>query len=124
MSKIVDKIKAIQLNERSISQWFDIKSTFSATDDSPISTRGTLYNYDIGVKLGARVALNNLHDSFHLGKMVTDVKRAVIEELYGEFRKPLIDLEITIAQGCSQQEAMEKVQKIHRDMFGLGNECG
>ena len=124
MAKIVDKIKAIQLNERSISQWVDIKSTFSATDDSPISTRGILYNYDIGVKLGARVALNNLHDSDHIGKMVNDVKRAVIEELYGEFRKPLIDLEITISQGCSQQEALEKVHNIYRDMFGLGNECG
>jgi len=124
MAKIVDKIKAIQLNERSISQWVDIKSTFSATDDFPIGTRDTLYSYDIGVKLGARVALNNLHNSDHLGKMVTDVKRAVIEELYGEFRKPLIDLEITISQGCSQQEALEKVHNIYRDMFGLGNECG
>jgi hypothetical protein len=118
MTQIVDKIKAIELNERSISQWVDIKSTFSVANDSFGTRIDTLYNYDIGIKLGARVVVDHLHNSDHIGSMVTNVKRAVIEELYGEFRKPLIELEIVIAEG-RQQEALKKVRNMHRTMFGL-----
>ena len=118
MAKIVDKIKAIQLNERSISQWVDIKSTFSATDDSPISTRGILYNYDIGVKLGARDALNNLHDSDHIGKMVTDVKRAVIEELYGDYAKELQEINAMLWKNDERYDISQKINKMIESMMG------
>ena len=119
MSEIVNKIKAIKTNERKVSNWTDIRSAFTIdNDDLRLSTRiDVLRRYDIEVKLGASVAVSE-HQYDQLGSMITNVKRAVIEELYGEFRKPLIELEILIAEG-HQQEALEKVRNMHRTMFGL-----
>jgi hypothetical protein len=118
MSKIVDSIKAIEMNERRISDWIDIKSTFAIdNDDLRLSTRiDVMRHYDISVKLGAGVAVSE-HQYDHLGTMVYNVKRAVIEELYGEFRSPLIHLEILISEG-QQREALEKLREIHKNMFG------
>ena len=114
-----DKIKAIKTNERKVSNWTDIRSAFTIdNDDLRLSTRlDVLRRYDIEVKLGASVAVSE-HNYDQLGSMITNVKRVVIEELYGEFRKPLIELEILIAEG-HQQEALEKVRNMHRTMFGL-----
>lgn len=121
MTNVVDRIKAIQMNERCISNWIDIRSSFSIdNDDLRLGTRlDVLRRYDITVKLGASVAVSE-HQYEHLGSMIDGVKRAVIEELYGEFRKPLIELEIIIAEG-HQQEALEKIRKLHSSMFGLEN---
>jgi hypothetical protein len=121
MTKIVDSIKAVQLNDRCISNWIDIRSAFTIdNDDLRLSTRlDVLRRYDIEVKLGANVVVAE-HQHDHLSSMIDNVKRAVIEELYGEFRKPLIELEMIIAEG-HQQEALEKVRKMHRSMFGLEN---
>jgi hypothetical protein len=119
MTKIVDSIKAVQLNDRCISNWIEVRSSFStgSDDGSLASSFGTMRRYDIRVKLGASVAVAE-HQHGHLSSMIDTVKRAVIEELYGEFRKPLIELEIIIAEG-HQKEALEKVRKMHRSMFGL-----
>lgn len=118
MTKIIDNIKAIQMNERRISDWFDIRSTFSIdNDDLRLSTRlDVLRKYDITVKLGAEVAVSE-HQYEHLNTMIDNVKRAVIEEIYGEFRGPLIRLEMLISEG-QRQEALEKVRDLHRTMFG------
>ena len=119
MTKIVDSIKAIKTNERKISNWVAVHSSFSTDNDdgSLASSFSTMRRYDIQVKLGASVAISE-HQHDHLSIMIDNVKRAVIEELYGEFRKPLIELEMIIAEG-HQQEALEKVRKMHRSMFGL-----
>lgn len=116
MTKIVDKIKAIETNDRRISNWIDVRTNFGA-DDSLAAYASTMRRYNITVTLGASVAVTE-RDLDHLGTMITNVKRAVIEELYGEFRKPLIELEIIISEG-HQQEALERVRKMHRSMFGL-----
>jgi hypothetical protein len=119
MTKIVNSIKAIKTNERKISNWVDVHSSFSTSSDdgSIASSLKTMRRYDIQVKLGASVVVSEYqHD--HLSSMIDTVKRAVIEELYGEFRKPLIELEIIIAEG-HQQEALAKVRNMHRSMFGL-----
>jgi hypothetical protein len=124
MSKIVDKIKAIPTNEHHVSNWFDIKTTFAVDDSDPHHPTSAdrridvVRRYDIEVKLGASVLISQ-HEFAHIRHFVDKAKRAVIEELYGEFRKPLLDLEFTIAGG-SQQEALEKVSKVYRDMFGMG----
>jgi len=121
MTKIVDSIKAVQLNDRCISNWIEVRSNFStgSDDGSLASSFSTMRRYDITVKLGASVAISE-HQHDHLSIMIDNVKRAVIEELYGEFRKPLIELEMIIAEG-HQREALEKVRKMHRSMFGLEN---
>lgn len=119
MTKIVDSIKATKMNDRCISNWFEVRSNFSTDSDdgSLASYVNTMRRYDISVKLGASVAVAE-HQHDHLSSMIDGVKRAVIEELYGEFRKPLLELEIIIAEG-HQQEALEKIRKLHRSMFGL-----
>ena len=71
----------------------------------------------IEVKLGASVLISQ-QEFAHIRYFVDKTKLAVIEELYGEFRKPLLALEIAIAQG-SRREALEKTRKLYRDMFGL-----
>ena len=118
MSKIVEDIKAIQMNEKRISDWVDIKSAFTIdNDDLRLGTSiDVMRRYDIEVKLGAAVAVNE-HNFDHLGSMIENVKRAVIEELYGEFRKPLIALEINISEG-NRQKSLEIVRDIHATMFG------
>jgi len=120
MTEIVDRIKAIKTNDRHISKWVDYQTTFTIYEENDPILRArvdTLSKYNINVTLGASVLIPE-HDYDHVGSMITNVKRAVIEELYGEFRKPLIELEIVIAEG-RQQEALEKVRNIHRTMFGL-----
>lgn len=120
MSEVVDRIKAIKTNDRHISKWVDYQTTFTIYEENDPILRArvdTLSKYNINVTLGASVLIPE-HDYDHVGSMITNVKRAVIEELYGEFRKPLIELEILIAEG-HQQEALEKVRNMHRNMFGL-----
>lgn len=120
MSEIVNKIKAIKTNDRHISKWVDYQTTFTVYEENDPILRArvdTLSKYNINVTLGASVLIPE-HDYDRVGSMITNVKRAVIEELYGEFRKPLIELEILIAEG-NQQEALEKVRNMHRTMFGL-----
>lgn len=120
MTGVVDRIKAIKTNDRHISKWVDYQTTFTIHEENDPILRArveTLSKYNINVTLGASVLIPE-HDYEHVGSMITNVKRAVIEELYGEFRKPLIELEIIIAEG-RQQEALEKVRNIHRTMFGL-----
>jgi len=123
MAKIIDTIKAIPTNEHHVSNWFDIKTAFAVDDSDPHHPTSAdrridiVRRYDIEVKLGASVLISQ-HEFAHIRKFVDGVKRAVIEELYGEFRKPLLALEIAIAQG-SRQEALEKTRNLYRDMFGL-----
>lgn len=119
MSEVIDRIKAIKTNDRHISKWTDYRSSFALNDQlAPLSGRvETLSKYNISVTLGTSVLISE-HDIDRIGDIINNVKRAVIEELYGEFRKPLIELEVIIAEG-RQQEALEKVRKMHRDMFGL-----
>jgi hypothetical protein len=111
-------IQAIPTNERAVTNWSNIQTSFVIdNDDVRLGTCvEVIRRYNIEVKLGAS-ALISQHNFDHIGRIVTNVKRGVIEELYGEFRKPLIDLEFTIASG-DQQEALEKVRKLYRDMFG------
>lgn len=118
MSKIVEKIKALALNEKQPDQWVDIKSSFIIDTDSvrDMMRVDILRRYSIDVKLGAEVLVNE-HNYEHLSTMVENVKRAVIEELYSEFRKPLIALEINIAEG-NRQKSLEIVRDIHATMFG------
>jgi hypothetical protein len=119
MTKIIDNIKAIEMNERRVSDWVNIDSSFTIdNDDLRLSTRiDVMRKYDIAVKLGASVAVSE-HQYDHLNIMIDNVKRAVIEEIYGEFRKPLILLEILISEG-QQQEAINKVREIQQNMFGI-----
>ena len=120
MSKIIDKIKAIPTNAQRVSDWVDIHTSFKIDDGERSLGRCIEVHrlYSIEVKLGA-TALISQHEFDHIGSIVDGVKRAVIEELYGEFRKPLLDLEHAIAGG-SQKQALEKVRQLYRDMFGLG----
>jgi len=123
MPEIIKKIKAIPTNEHHVSDWFDIKTIFAVDDSDPYHPTSAdrridiVRRYDIEVKLGASVSISQ-HEFAHIRHFVDKAKRAVIEELYGEFRKPLLALEIAIAQG-SRQEALEKTRKLYRDMFDL-----
>ena len=120
MTEVVDRIKAIKTNDRHISKWVDYQTTFTIYEENDPILRArveTLSKYNINVTFGASVLIPE-HDYDQVGSMITNVKRAVIEELYGEFRKPLIELEIVIAEG-RQKEALEKVRNIYRNMFGL-----
>jgi len=120
MTEVVDRIKAIKTNDRHVSKWVDYQTTFTIYEENDPILRArvdTLSKYNINVTLGASVLIPE-HNYDQVGSMITNVKRAVIEELYGEFRKPLIELEIVIAEG-RQQEALEKVRNVYRTMFGL-----
>ena len=120
MSKIVEDIKALRLNERRISDWVDTRSSFSVNNDDfrmGAPSIDVMHLYDVKVTLGSRVAVD-VHNAEHLGTMVDNVKRAVIEELYGEFRKSLIALEINISEG-NRQKSLELVRDIQADMFGM-----
>ena len=122
MSKIVEDIKALKLNERRISDWVDMRSSFSVdntnfTIGSMPPSIDVMYFYDVKVTLGSKVAVD-VHNAEHLGTMVDNVKRAVIEELYGEFRKSLLALEINISEG-NRQKSLELVRDIQANMFGM-----
>ena len=123
MTKIIDTIKAIPTNGHHVSDWFDIKTIFAVDDSDPYHPTsadrriGIFRRYVIEVKLGASVLISQ-QEFAHIRYFVDKTKLAVIEELYGEFRKPLLALEIAIAQG-SRREALEKTRKLYRDMFGL-----
>lgn len=117
MNTIVDKIKAISLNERAVSDWVDLTSSYTYDkDQSPFGILPTYKKYDISVKLGASVLVSEHQEGF-LPQMVDQVKRRLRDELYGDFRKPLLELEIAICQG-KHKESIERIRTINLSMFG------
>ena len=118
MSAILEQIKAIDLNRRVVTDWVELTANYDYNlDRVPIGVIPTYKQYDITIKLGARVQVSDYQEKDLLPELVRQVKRRICDELYGEFRRPLIELEMAIAQG-KQKESRDKVRAISASMFG------
>lgn len=115
--KLIENIKAVDTgHRRHIEQPFQIirLTTDKPTDYIPQFARG----YSIDVRLGATqwISEDIIKDSG--GKVVehalNEMKHAIIEEVYGELRRDLMDLRMNLRNELSYHDSpsLEKLAKI------------
>ena len=124
MSKIADAVFAKDLKEvrarpDSIVDVFSVKENFIEVDHFERQK-----HYNIGLTIGTSVwinqypgsspkAENELHDAIY------NSKRAIIEQVFGEFRPILMKLEREIFNG-NKSEALGLIRELEKQMFTVG----
>lgn len=90
----------------------DFNFTEVTTKWSPIDV--THKKYEIYAKLGASVILSA--DEDQISNAVEAVRRAVIEEIFGEFRAPISELRVALYQ-ADLSKARDLLAKLELKMF-------
>jgi len=124
MSKIADAVFAKDLKEvrarpDSIVDVFSVKENFIEVDHFERQK-----HYNIGLTIGTSVWINQYPGSSSkaendLHEAICNSKRAIIEEVFGEFRPILMKLEMEIINRNSG-EALDLVRQLRKQMFEVG----
>ena len=118
MSKLISEIHAQQTNIRRavlppVSFVTEVKDAWTQFDH--------LYEYDISVVLGVRVAVDSREGT--VGAITKRVRRQIAETVFGEFREDLLALE-RIAFDVNDSDAREQlfkvIDQINKKMFVEG----
>ena len=116
MSKVIDQLHAVLLNERRVSisplvlfeKEYITNGTFA--EDYKLRIKATF-----GKEIWVKHDLGGITDNY-VQTALTNIKRSVAEELFGEFRKPLLDAMMLVHEEKAE-EAIQKIQGILYDMF-------
>lgn len=74
-------------------------------------------SYELGAKFSVKlVAGDDAERSGHLYELETNAKNAMVEELFGEFRRPILDAIVEISRE-NPRNAIEMLNKVLDDMF-------
>lgn len=98
MSKLFKHLTALRTNDRVFMKNSSMNMVGSSVN---ISNRDMAIIYDVRATLGSRVIVSEemLQDSNYQYHIIRDVYRPLAEEVFGEFRKPLLDARLAIMQG-------------------------
>lgn len=118
MSKLAKEIRAI------VSRPQELKINLPALDYTKItedySTTPTYsLKYRIGVEFSAQVYITEGESAEHKSHVVNQVRRAIVEEVFGEFRPIINKLRISIISR-DHTEAASLLEELHRQMFTDG----
>lgn len=114
MSKILDKIEAVQTGRMKLDEFTPV---VVIEDDVAVTDFmwNPMYEYRIGVRLGFSGFAKRREEIPHLKDQA---KRMIIEEVFGEFRKPMHELRHAIMCG-DREMARNKLDHLFNDMFGV-----
>lgn len=115
MSKLLDNVEAIQTGRVK----FDEFNPLVVTIEDGVTVTDVMwepmYEYRIGVRLGFRAYAKSTEEIPHLK---TQAKRMIIEEVFGEFRKPMYEVRHAIMCG-DRERARDLLDHLFNDMFGV-----
>jgi hypothetical protein len=117
MSKISNHIRELGVVGRKFEP-FKLQYTEAKLEQSKCNV-DYAQEISIGCKLGANVQISELEltqNPLAVNYAIEQVKRAVIEEIFGEFRQPLIDIGIA-AYERDFIKVTKLVTKIENEMF-------
>ncbi len=96
MSKLVDLIVASATDRRKpIFNTVRVNAKFEVDSLPPsfMPSYPVAIVYHIGVKIGGEIAIDDRDDGKLIKMAVETIQRQVVEEIYGEFRMPLLEIE-------------------------------
>lgn len=119
MSKLFDHIKAYQTRDRTYVQK-PLKMVDFNEDSYSMRIAGEATIYRFEARLGAQMAVTDetkeAVDWQLLMKQL--VYKPLAEEIFGEFREPLIEAEFAIRQG-RDQDAIKLIDRVLKSMFDV-----
>ena len=118
MSKLISEIHAQQTNIRRavlppVSFVTEVKDTWTQFDH--------LYEYEISVLLGVRVAVDAKEGK--VGDVTKRVRRQIAELVFGEFREDLVALEriaFEVNDSDTREQLFKVIDQINKKMFVEG----
>lgn len=113
MSKLSDFVRATPTGKKA---FCDSVLDFSLNEK--FTEMPTLYltEYKVGLAVSARSFIKN-EEKTHIDHIVDDCRKIIIDEVFGEFRKPLMEAKYLIVSR-RHEEAANKISEIFSSMFG------
>lgn len=117
MSKLFKYLTARQTNDRKYIPKEPINMVESSIN---ISNRDMAIVYDVRVSLGSKVVVPQevLERADYSLQIIRDIYRPLAEEVFGEFRKPLLDAQLAIMQG-NPRDARDLIDSVLESMFDV-----
>lgn len=117
MSKLLEHLQAYQTRERTYKPQ-PLKMVTSELSSFDLRTGGYATVYRVEVRLGAQVAVSDeTKESINWEKLMKDkVYRPLAEEVFGEFRQPLLEADLAVAQG-DVDKASALIRAVLNSMF-------
>jgi uncharacterized protein YlaN (UPF0358 family) len=109
MSKLSENIRAVQLNQR-VAYSMPLTVIDTSIDNLTFSSCKC---YNITATIGMKTYID-FEDN--LDSVITNVRKAVVQEIFGEFREPLKNLSIALYNRDLPQ-AHKIIDEIHQQMF-------
>lgn len=119
MSKLSDNINYAITNKRAVDTTFDLKCVME--EASAISFPKHLQQVSFEAIFGTRYYIDEAlthKNSEILMHTLKEVKRSVIEEVFGEFRKPLIEIRHHL-YNRDVPEALDILTNLEKQMFNV-----
>lgn len=100
MSKLLEHLQAYQTHERAYKPQ-PLKMVTSEASSFDLRTGGYATVYRVEVRLGAQVAVTDeTREAVNWQQLMKEkVYRPLAEEVFGEFRQPLLEADLAVAQG-------------------------
>ena len=117
MSKLAENIQTTITNKRAISNNYDFTFTYEQSNIKP----SLLYQVRFDAVFGVRYYIDEKQcykNSDVLALTLTNVKRQVVEEIFGEFRKPLMELRHNLYDR-KIDISLELLSKLEKQMFDV-----
>lgn len=115
MSKLIDKVEATLTGERRAAMpalnYVCIKESYTKGDPLDI-------DYQCGYHVGVTFGSNTWGFSRDIPRLKTTIARAIQEEVFGEFRKPIIEAKRALLE-CDYSKALESIEKLEQEMFSI-----
>ena len=117
MSKLFDHLQAYQTRERTYKPQ-PLKMVTSEFSSFDLRTGGYATVYRVEARLGAQVAVTDeTREAVNWEKLMKDkIYRPLAEEVFGEFRQPLLEADLAIAQG-DVDKASALIRAVLNSMF-------
>lgn len=114
MSKLLDKIEAVQTGRMKLDEFTPVVVIEDGVAFTDVMWE-PMHEYRIGVRLGFSGFARTTEEITHLK---TQAKRMIIEEVFGEFRKPMYEVRHAIMCG-DRERARDLLDHLFNDIFGV-----
>ncbi len=120
MSKFSDQVKATILNRKmpAVSSLVSYSIDYSRPPDSHFY--GVAYKVNFGAKFGVDLIISEdlFKDDFYKDYILKNIKRTLIEEIFGEFRTPIREIYVDIMKE-DREAAVTKLLNLEKQMFDV-----
>lgn len=120
MSKLINHVNAVITNKREV-----IAEPLELVSTSLNVHKNTLNNYAYYVSFntvfGKTVVVDESHaykDSPYMSFILTDIRKSLVEEVFGEFRNPIRSIVHSIYDR-KYEEAIHKLHNLEKQMFDI-----